>query len=347
MRWQVDLGGSRVARRARTPFDWVKLPPAPRRSARPLPASRIMKDDPARVYLLAPTFREPGPVAKLLRALSGTEYQGWTLLLVNCSPGDETSALVRTCDLGPRVRELAGHPGLFWSGAQNVGLRVVLQEAGENDLVVLINVDIDFGPQFLGSLLALHQEHPRAQLGALSCHGNRVVSSGVQVRSWMLALTRHPYSGWDASRVPGTGVVPVDLLPTRCVLFPVAAVRAAGLIREKWLPHYGADYEFTRRLGRAGYGALLCLGIRLESDITNTGNDLYSKQFTLISRIRRLFHIKSSFNPVHRISYVVLTYPWWAVPTAAAMYLVKTFAEVLLGGRGLRRVLSGTGHGFS
>jgi GT2 family glycosyltransferase len=300
-----------------------------------------------RVFLVAPTFREPSKVAALLACIGQVAYEPLSVFIVNANPGDETSKLLSGSGVDPRVRELAADPSLFWSGTVNVGLRRVQAEAGPHDWVLLLNVDITFQGDIVSALVQLAQERPACQIGALAHVAGRVISSGIQVRSWVWSLNRHPLAGWCVEDVPPDYLEPMDFLPTRCVLFPVNALREVGFVNERRLPHYAADYEFTNRLRRHGYQPFLTGSIHIESDATNTGNDLYRKGFSFHERVRRLFSIKSQFNPRYRINYVLLAYPVYAIPTALLAYLAKTIVEVGLGGARLKKILPGKGTGIS
>lgn len=300
-----------------------------------------------KVYAVAPTFREPKAVGRLLACFEVVSYPEYELLLVNAAPGDETSALVLSQQQRVRARELQGRPDLFWSGSQNIALGVVLAEARDTDLLLLLNVDVTFQSDVISQLVGIYRTRPRTQLGAVACTAGIVMSSGVKVRSWALAQNTHPLAGRKASAIPAGYCEPMDFLPTRCVLFPVEAVRKAGLINERRLPHYGADYEFTNRLRRHGYQPFLCGDVKVDNDVSNTGYDLYHRDLTLAQRLRRLTSIKSPYNPKYRTNYALLTFPWYCVPSAILVYWLKTMVEVLCGGRVLRKVFSGTDRGFS
>src|SRR4030095_5801184 len=49
----------------------------------------------------------------------------------------------------------------------------------------------------------------------------------------------------------------VDGLSGRGTLYPVQAIRSAGLMNPRWLPHYLADYDLAVRAKKAGYRLLV------------------------------------------------------------------------------------------
>lgn len=296
-----------------------------------------------RIYIVAPTYREPHAVGALLRSLEQVSYPYWELRLANANVGDETSRLVASHPLVRRVREIAVPADRYWSGTVNAALRTVVEEGCENDQVLLINSDTAFRHDVVGELASIAVSNAPAIVGAVAQVGGIVISSGIQVRSWAFAWNRHPFVGVDATALMKMPPVAVDFFPGRCVMFPVGALRKVGLVDEDALPHYAADYEFTNRLRCAGsLSALLCPAVQVESDAGNTGNDLYLQRTTLRRRLRTAFSIKSAYNPVTRLIYVWRTYPRMARPTAALMYIAKSFIEIALGG-GISKRLGASG----
>jgi GT2 family glycosyltransferase len=53
------------------------------------------------------------------------------------------------------------------------------------------------------------------------------------------------------------GLHDVDALSGRGTPYPLAAFRAVGTMKPKWLSHYLADYELSVRMRRAGYRLLV------------------------------------------------------------------------------------------
>lgn len=300
-----------------------------------------------KVYVVVPTFRETKAVAQLRDCFRTVEYANWEVVIVNSNPGDTTSALLAADSMEGRFRELSGDPSLYWTGTVNIGLEWVKDRTEESDLVMLMNVDVSFSEDIISKLVQETIQHPHCQLGALAYGGRKAISSGVQVRSWLFARNFHPLAGWDLSEIPATHREEVDFMPTRCVIFPAQALKEVGLPAARQLPHYCADYEYTNRLRKHGYKALLCAAIRIESDVANTGHDIYIEHTNFIQRLKRMTDIKSLYNPRDRFHYVCLAYPWYAVPSALMIYWCKTLLEILLGGACLRRLLPGRNRSFS
>lgn len=303
-----------------------------------------------RVFVCAPTFREADKVAHFLASFRNVRYRPLTVLVVNASPGDDTERLLRaeSAVVDYDLRQIDGVAAEFWTGTINRALRVVRDEAGPDDHLLLMNVDIGFDTDIVSGLV----EHATrigggCQVGALGHAEGRVVSSGVEVRSWALGLNRHPLTGFTLDEVPAGYVREVDFLPSRCTLVPARVLRECGLMEERLLPHYGADYEFAHRLVAHGHRAFLLGDVRIESDVSNTGASVFSRTTTFGERVSQLGSIKNPSNVRYRTNFLRLTYPAHALPTAILSYLARTVAEVTLGGDLLRRLLPARERGLS
>lgn len=286
------------------------------------------------VHIVVPTFREPRQVDRFLAAVKAMRYRRLVVRIVNCNAGDETTGLIAAASAQDnRIHEVAGTPNLFWSGAQNLGLSQVLAYAVPDDFVLFTNIDVELTSDVIPTLLAASRRiGVPCQIGGLVHANGILLSNGVKVRSWALGLNDHPLRGEAIDAVARRYLAPMDYMPTRCLLFPVQAVRECGVINERRLPHYAADYEFTNRLRRGGYQPYLCGLARASVDEGNTGHDIYTKKMGFWARASRVFHIKSSYNVIHRVRFVALAYPWYAVPTATLAFIGKTVVEVLFGG---------------
>jgi len=297
-------------------------------------------------YVIVPTFKERRQVQRLLTCFACVENTNFVIIIINGNPGDETSRYLEDLH-NDRILEIRGHPGLFWSGLVNLGLRHVLQSEGEKEFVIIMNADVEFDQDIMTLLCAKARLQPKCQLAAVTVGGQRVVSSGVKVVSWAFTLNRHPRAGTMPANLPADELIPVDFLPTRCTLIPYAAVEKAGMVAEGALPHYTADYEYTNRVRKLGWQPYIFTGARVKVDTKHTGADVFHCRLSLGKRIRSSFSIKSVSNPLYRLRFVKLTYPGYAWPSAMILYLLRSIAEVLFGGGHIKSMFPMKERGFS
>ena len=183
-------------------------------------------------------------------------------------------------------------------------------------------------------------------MGALCLSHNVAISSGVQIKSWVMTSHFHPFAGTSKVNIPNDLCVRVNLLATRCMLIPVEAVAKSGLVAERLLPHYGADMEFSHRLCKSGYVPYIYTGACINVDTSNTGQSIYNKESKLLDRILSLMSIRNLSNPWYRTILVLLIYPWYAWPTAISAYLLRTLIETLLSKNQIKLYFGHEGRGY-
>ena len=297
-------------------------------------------------FVIVPTFNERRQVERLLNCFARFDNSNAMILVANGNPGDETSRYLEELH-NDRILELQGHPGLFWSGLVNLGLRHVLHSEAEKEFVIIMNADVEFDHDMVTLLTAKARLMANCQLAAVTVGDRRVVSSGVKVVSWALTLHRHPLAGELPESLPADELIPVDFLPTRCTLIPYPAVAKAGVVAERELPHYAADNEYTNRVRKLGYQPYIFTGVRVKLDTKNTGADVFHAPLSLGKRVGSMFSIKSLSNPICRLRFVKLAYPRYAWPSAMVLYLLRSLTEVLFGGTHIKSIFPINGRGYS
>jgi len=302
-----------------------------------------------KVIICTPTYREPQKVADFLKSCQIIKYRPLKVVIANANPGDETSELIKQEKKlrDYEIVEIFGHNDEFWSATVNRGLRFISENAKPEDWILIANIDIVFGADIVDLLLEQALNQGSCQIGAISTSNNYAISSGVQIKSWLTTSTVHPYAGVDIENVPTSLLIEVDYLPTRCMLFPVEALMKVGVISHKWLPHYGADYEFSHRLAKAGYTPYIYTGVSIKVDKQNTGKSVYSHKSSFGERLSNLMDIKNPSNPKFRINFVLLVYPVYAIPTAMLAYFVRTIIETILDKKQIHYLFGRKERGFS
>jgi len=292
-----------------------------------------------KIHVVVPTFREPELADSFLSAWSKVEVGPFRIIVVNGNPGDRTSEVVGSWRGSLDVEEIAGHADLFWTGLVNLGLKRVAGEAESGDRFLLTNIDVRPEEGTVRSILDGVGESGRSQVAVpvVSSDRGTVVSSGVVVRSWSLSLNRHLGEGMKSVDLPAADCLEATYLPTRFLLCPVEVLHDGLFPDEARLPHYCADYEYTNRLRRHGYRAVLFTGARAYLSEANTGFDTFLKRTTLGSRLKRAWDIKCPYNFRYRFRFVRLTYPRSALLPGLVTHFAKIALEILLGGRSLRR----------
>lgn len=290
-----------------------------------------------RVHVVVPTFRETVLAASFLERWSQSGLKP-RVVLVNGDPGDATSALVAAWKDRVEVVEVAGNPDLFWSGLTALGLREVAATADEGDFFLLTNIDVRPEGDPIRAIIEGVEGLERRQVTVPVVGGDgRIVSAGVEVRSWCLSLNRHIGDGLSPADLPDRTCLPATYLPTRFLFAPVRAIQEGLLPKTNFLPHYCADYEYTNRLRRRGYEPVVFTGATASLSEENTGFDTYLAPTTLRERIARIRDIRCPYNFRYRFQFVRLTYPAAAFLPGLITHFAKIVLEIAFGGRNLQR----------
>jgi len=288
-----------------------------------------------RLFVVVPVFKEHHLIEAFLESWGNVVSSSCTLLICNGNPGDETSIICKyRSDFIHRIVEVRGNPSLFWGGLVALGLREVGVLAQPGDMVLLTNIDVTFEGDPVAPLQAAMRRTGKCQMAAIArTSTGRILSSGVQVRSWSLSINRHVV-GDEADAGEGEcNLIPVTYLPTRFVLFPASAVMEAGLPAYQWLPHYCCDYEYTNRLRTLGYTPYVCPSVVVNNVEGNTGFKTFQTRTTFYDRLSKCMDVKATYNLRSRFWFVWLAYPGLTRVPGVITHFFKILLEVLFGVR--------------
>ena len=299
--------------------------------------------------MCVPTYREPHKAKLFLDSLVNVVYPSLEIIVINANGPDETSIIIDhySKNVKYKLTEIYGTFQDYWSASINRGLSYIEKNVLENGWIILINIDVEFSCDIVSSLVNRATLLGNCQIGAVALSNSTVISSGVSVISWALTLNKHPYAGWDKQDIPNNFLCPVDYLPGRCFIFPAMHLKKAGLIDDKNLPHYCADYEFSYRLNKLGCPAYIDTEVLVHADMNNTGFSIYDNNTTIINRFSQLFSIKNPSNPYYRLIMVKKMFPYYFIPFGMFFYFLRSIVEVLFGNKFILRILNDKENGFS
>jgi GT2 family glycosyltransferase len=281
------------------------------------------------VYVVIPARNRAERTVRCLEALSRQTYPAVTQIIVDDGSTDGTEERVK--GKFPDTVLLRGEGDLWWTGATNLGIQYAFEHAGARDFILLLNNDITLRPDFLQIIIESAMHHPRALIGsvALSDEDESTIADGGIKINWRTAKYTALASGEDYQTTleRGVRVEAVDVLTGRGTLAPVEVFRRVGLFDQKRLPHYGADYEFSIRAKRAGFGLLVDYGCVVFVDVKSTGmrNDRGVMRWSDL--MKSYFSKRSPYSLRYRWNFARLACPWPLLPT----FLVLDTARVFLG----------------
>ena len=291
-----------------------------------------LSDTSPHVYILIPTYKEFSLLKKTLASLALQTYRNFSIVVINSNPGDRTSQFLRNHGLALDITEISATSDDYWTGAIAKGLAWIDGDLGQDDYIMFLNSDVQVPVNILSQYLGYTQKQQMAMFCAATVGNDRYISSGCQMKSWALSLTKHYLVDDIVSNSDYPDLIPVDMLAGRSMFFPAKVLRDIGVVNKNLFPHYGADYEFSCRAKKvAGYKLYVASQIVVRVEQGNTGIKTYQSGSNIVKRIRALVDIKSVTNLKYRLRFVMVCFPRYAVPIALFINLGKVLFETLLG----------------
>lgn len=243
-----------------------------------------------KVEAVTPVHNRRELTVECLKSLLSVDLGGIDLSVTVVDDGstDGTADAVRSAF--PDIKIISGDGNLWYTAGMNLGIKAAL--ANEPDYILGFNNDSIFDPKFLVSMIETAEKIDRSVVGAVLIDWEdkrSIFQVSPKWNVWWGGL-RHwrkqsidtlPDSPWE-----------VPIIVGNCVLIPVDAIKAAGLMDEKRLPQFG-DAGFTPKMKRLGWKLL----IDPHAHVFCKPNDIPASfgQMSLTNKFKALF--KDPFGP--------------------------------------------------
>lgn len=217
------------------------------------------------IEIIIPVHNRRAVTLRCLELLTRQTNVDFRVTVVDDGSSDGTSEAIR--ERFPKVDLLQGDGSLWWAGATNLGIRHALQRQNVAPYLLMLNDDVEFDSGYLACMEGYGNENPGSLIGSLAVYGEdpaRVFWCGEA------ASYRQCRYGYE-KRGDLSGCVPAEALPGRGMLVPTEAFWRVGLFDEKAFPQYAADFDFSLRARKAGYGLLCCCDTAVVVSTSETG----------------------------------------------------------------------------
>ena len=229
------------------------------------------------VYIVIPVHNRRWYTQGCLDCLAQQTYRAFTTIIVDDGSSDGTAEMIAT--EFPDVVVLRGDGNLWWTKAINKGVQYALDHTDKLalDVVLTLNDDLTFGPDYLASLMANYEANKPCLIGSVvvdiknpdyleyagaSC--NYFTAKGIRT-SAVFQNSYHRLANAHA-------VLPTDDLSGRGTIIPLSVFEAIGLYDERNFPHYMADIELSVRARRRGYQLFVSVGSVIHNHMDATRN---------------------------------------------------------------------------
>ena len=269
-----------------------------------------------RTYIIIPVHNRKHLTRECLFSLRKQTFQNFKVIVVDDGSTDGTEEMIN--EAFSDVILLKGDGNLWWTGATNMGIAYALAQADQDDYILTLNDDTMVSPTYLQSLLDAALNHPSSLIGSIAVSNEdelTVVDAGVRI-NWLTAKYTNLAEGREYNDILDAGSLlqKVDVLPGRGTLIPIGVFQKVGLYDLKNLPHYGADYEFSRRANINGYNLLINYEAVVISNVKMTGLNNRVNKLGWSDLFRSFFSIKSTNNLMQRWRFVRLCCAGWKFP---------------------------------
>ncbi len=257
-----------------------------------------------KLFIIIPVFNRLQHTTRCLQALQKQSFDNFTILLIDDGSTDGTAEQIAT--RFPWVHRIEGDGNWWWTRSVNEGIREAIKMSATH--ILLMNNDVWLNADYIAQLMEADAKKPGSLIGSLNLTletPTRIFFSGIKsINPITFKETRYhkPFSPYQP---PMKGVHHSAALNGRGTLIPVEVFARIGLLDEKKMPQYGADFDFSIRARKAGFQTLICYDAIVYGDTNETGP---GKPFLKQTHSKFL---KSYFNPYAQTSHRLwATFVW-------------------------------------
>lgn len=249
------------------------------------------------VHVLLPVHNRREITRGCLQCLQAQSWPNLSVLLIDDGSQDGTAELART--LLPDIVVLRGDGHWWWAGSLQQGLNALAaRNPGEDEVVLFMNDDSRFGPDFIAQgMAALSRVENTLVQGTIRCAD----SGDVVDRGYVFEPETLGFRPVRSDEHP-------NCLTTNGLFARWHDLRWIGNFHPRLLPHYLSDYEFTWRAGRRGLSLHVAPDVELHWNRTSTGYRNIEARSTA-EFLSKLFSPRYPSNPIYTTVFTLLTCP--------------------------------------
>jgi GT2 family glycosyltransferase len=243
------------------------------------------------LFIVIPVHNRREFTRNCLLSLRQQTFRDFATVLVDDGSLDGTAGMLR--EEFPEVVVIPGDGNLWWSRATNTGVRYALENGAH--YVLTLNNDTIAPLDFIEKLISASEQKPNALIGALAvdAHTGQVIYGG-EIVSWKTCTFTNLADRLGSGDLHG--LHQVTLLPGRGLLVPCDVFNRVGFFDAQRFPQGMADYDFTLRAARAGYGTLCNCDARLLIYPEESGDVRFRRTRSIRNYYSHLFGKKGGGN---------------------------------------------------
>ena len=251
------------------------------------------------IYVITAVHNRYEVTKQFIFNLKNQTIPDYRLLLVDDGSTDGTAEMVRQ-ELENAII-LHGNGNLWWGGALHKAYQYLSRNRGDCDYVMYANDDAELPRDFLEKAIQY-----------LNLDGNKLISGcGYDCTTGRLmdAPVQYDFKTGEVTRLaPGEEG---NCGTTRALLMTYETYLDIGGFHPVLLPHYASDYEYTIRAVKKGHTIVSFPDLVYRFDAGTTGQN----EHLSTTPIKKLFSRRSRFNPIYRLSFLLMVTPPQDIPS--------------------------------
>lgn len=265
------------------------------------------------IFIIIPVHNRKHLTRECLLSLRKQTLQNFKIIVIDDGSEDGTEEMIK--EEFSEVVLLKGDGNLWWTGATNMGIEYVLPQGCKDDYILTLNDDTVVRSDYLQILIDSAFMNPNSLIGSISVSDVdelTVLDAGIHI-NWLTAKYTNLADGRSYKDIlqEDSLIQKVDVLSGRGTLIPIEVFKNVGLYDSMNLPHYGADYEFSRRANMRGYDLLINYKAIVVSHVKMTGLNNRTTALGWRDLIRSFFSTRSPNNFIRRWRFARLCCPDW------------------------------------
>lgn len=248
-----------------------------------------------KVNILIPIHNGVRETIECLKSIYGSTYKDIEVIIIDDGSTDDSQKIIhRNFD---KVKFIQGDGNLWWSGGVNEGIRYVLENGGENEVVVLLNNDNIVKPDMIENLIKLVEKNPNNIVCSkvyIDGSDNRILFAGGYSSVRKSGLYINGYYEKDSEKF--NKLSSVEWCGGMGVAIPLNIIRDVGYFDNINFPQYFGDADYMYRARRKGYEIIYNPSSVCWNNREQTGFHIKDNKVTFEKIKNLLFNIKSNYD---------------------------------------------------